>query len=420
MPLLLEEDRVRPLPKLYPVRQSFARPRLEDPAAAVRRALEDPDIAQRVRPGAKIAVAVGSRGIRNLFPIVQAAVAALQKRGAFPFLVSAMGSHGGGTEAGQREVLSGYGLTEEALGVPVVTAVESRRVGCLHDGTPVYFDKAALSADLIVPINRIKLHTDFSGALQSGLCKMLVIGLGNQVGCSAIHEEPPERFADVLEEAAALLLKRASIGFGIAILENAYDETAAIEAVPAETLIAREKELVGQAMGLMPRLLFDDLDVLIMRRMGKDISGAGFDPNIVGRSSVRSEYPLPIPKIRRMVLLDLTGRVARQRHRRRRLRRHHAGRCSESSTFSSMYANAVACKLHRRRQNPARRERRGGGRAGRAEGLPRHRPAQPAHCAHRRYTPFGKARSQRGAFAGGVPKPAAFMAAGAVKKGAFS
>ena len=343
MPLLLEEDRVRPLPKLYPVRQSFARPRLEDPAAAVRRALEDPDIAQRVRPGAKIAVAVGSRGIRNLFEIVQAAVAALQKRGAFPFLVSAMGSHGGGTEAGQREILSGYGLTEEALGVPVVTAVESRRVGCLHDGTPVYFDKAALSADLIVPINRIKLHTDFSGALQSGLCKMLVIGLGNQVGCSAIHEEPPERFADVLEEAAALLLKRASIGFGIAILENAYDETAAIEAVPAETLIAREKELVGQAMGLMPRLFFDDLDVLVMRRMGKDISGAGFDPNIVGRSSVRSEYPLPIPKIRRMVLLDLTDAshgngigvgafdvITREVFRK--------------LDFSSMYANAVACK----------------------------------------------------------------------------
>lgn len=343
MPLLLEEDRVRPLPKLYPVRQSFARPRLEDPAAAVRRALEDPDIAQRVRPGAKIAVAVGSRGIRNLFEIVQAAVAALQKRGAFPFLVSAMGSHGGGTEAGQREVLSGYGLTEEALGVPVVTAVESRRVGCLHDGTPVYFDKAALSADLIVPINRIKLHTDFSGALQSGLCKMLVIGLGNQVGCSAIHEEPPERFADVLEEAAALILKRAPVGFGIAILENAYDETAAIEAVPAETLIAREKELVGQAMGLMPRLFFDDLDVLVMRRMGKDISGAGFDPNIVGRSSVRSEYPLPIPKIRRMVLLDLTDAshgngigvgafdvITREVFRK--------------LDFSSMYANAVACK----------------------------------------------------------------------------
>lgn len=343
MPLLLEEDRVRPLPKLYPVRQSFARPRLEDPAAAARRALEDPDIAQRVRPGAKIAVAVGSRGIRNLFEIVQAAVAALQKRGAFPFLVSAMGSHGGGTEAGQREVLSGYGLTEEALGVPVVTAVESRRVGCLHDGTPVYFDKAALSADLIVPINRIKLHTDFSGALQSGLCKMLVIGLGNQVGCSAIHEEPPERFADVLEEAAALLLKRAPIGFGIAILENAYDETAAIEAVPAETLIAREKELVGQAMGLMSRLFFDDLDVLVMRRMGKDISGAGFDPNIVGRSSVRSEYPLPIPKIRRMVLLDLTDAshgngigvgafdvITREVFRK--------------LDFSSMYANAVACK----------------------------------------------------------------------------
>lgn len=343
MPLLLEEDWARPLPKLYRVRQAFAKDCIAQPAKNVRRAMQNPEIAACVHPGMRVALAVGSRGIRNLFAIVQAVVETLKSMGASPFIVSAMGSHGGGAESGQREVLAGYGITEERLHVPVVTTVTVERLGCLKDGVPVYFDAAALHADLIVPINRIKLHTDFVGDLQSGLCKMLVIGLGNQVGCSAIHEENPKNFADVLEEAASLILKRAPIGFGIAILENAYDRTALVEAVPANRLIAREKELARHAADYMPRLMISDIDVLIMQQMGKDISGAGFDPNIVGRSSVRDTYVLPIPNIQRMVLSDLTDAshgngigvglfdvITRQVH----------GKLD----FSSMYANAIACK----------------------------------------------------------------------------
>lgn len=343
MPILLEQDRQRPLPPMYRVRQRFAAGKLEDPGAETRRQLRRPEIAGRVRPGMRVAVAVGSRGIRNLFAIVQAVVEGLLALGAQPFVVSAMGSHGGGTQAGQREVLAGYGITQQRLHVPVVTTVVSRKLGSVRGGVPVYFDEAALEADLVVPVNRVKPHTDFIGDLQSGLCKMLVIGLGNQIGCSAIHEEDPRRFAGILEDAAGLILHRANIGFGVAILENGYDQTAAVEAVPAERLIAREKELVKAALRNMPRLMVPKMDVLVMREMGKDISGAGYDPNIVGRSSVRDEFAVPVPEIERMVLLDLTDAS------------HGNGigvglfdaitrRVYEKLDLASMYANAVACK----------------------------------------------------------------------------
>lgn len=192
------------------------------------------------------------------------------------------------------------------MGVPVVTTTESVLLGHTPSGVPVWFDKAALAADLIVPINRIKLHTDFIGPLQSGLCKMLVIGLGNQQGCTTIHDAPPAQFAAVLEAAARVILAQAPVGFGVGILENAYDRTADIQVLPAASLIAEEKALVQRATGLMPRIMFPDIDVLIMREIGKDVSGAGFDPNIVGRSSARDQFTVPIPAIRRMVLLGVT------------------------------------------------------------------------------------------------------------------
>ena len=306
MPILLPEDMERPLPKMYRVRQQFDDRRLEDVAGTTRAELEKPEIRRLVKPGARVAVAVGSRGIRNLYTIVETVVRALKEMGAQPFIVSAMGSHGGGTEEGQREVLAGYGVTEEALGVPVVTTVDTVHLGNCANGRPIWFDRAAFEADLVVPINRVKLHTDFVGPLQSGICKMLVIGLGNQKGCTAVHEENVADFAPIIEETASIILEKAPIGFGVAILENAYDQTFGVEAIPADCLISREKELVQIAKGNMPYIMLPEADVIVCKEIGKDIYGAGFDPNILGRSSVMKTFVLPIPKYQRLILLDVT------------------------------------------------------------------------------------------------------------------
>jgi len=343
MPVLLKEDWSYPLPSMVRVRQTFARPRLEDIERAVRFELGRNDVSCKIVPGSKVAVAVGSRGIKNLFTIVKTTVTVLSELGAKPFIVSAMGSHGGGNPEGQREVLYGYGITEKAIGVPVITDIDVTKLGTTSGGEPVYFDSSALAADLIVPINRVKLHTDFVGPLQSGLCKMLVIGLGNHIGCSAIHEVPPERFAAAIESAASVILASAPVGFGLAIVENAYDETALIEAVPAEHFITREKELVKSARDNMPTIGVNDIDVLIMEEMGKNISGAGYDPNIVGRSSVLTKYVLHVPKIQKMVLLNLTD-VSHGNGIGIGMFDVITNRVYEKLDLEATYANAVACK----------------------------------------------------------------------------
>lgn len=306
MSILLEEDRKRPLPQMYRVRQHFNDAMLTDVAATMRAEMAKDSIVSRVKPGMRIAVAVGSRGICNLTVVVKEVVDSLLKMGAKPFIVSAMGSHGNGTEEGQREVLANYGVTEETMGVPVVTTVDTVYLGNCRNGRPVYFDRAAYEADMVIPINRIKLHTDFVGPLQSGLCKMLVIGLGNQKGCSTVHDESFDDFADVIEETASLIIEKAPIGFGVALLENAYDRTAHVEAIPADIMVKREKELVRIARDNMPYIMLPEADVIVCDVIGKDISGAGFDPNILGRSSVLKIQVLPVPKYQRLVLMDLT------------------------------------------------------------------------------------------------------------------
>lgn len=343
MPMLLDEEYEYKLPIMHKVRQVFRRETISDVGRVVRTELSREEIAGKVKPGMKVAVAVGSRGIRNLFQIVQTTIAFLKEQGAEPFIVSAMGSHGGGNEAGQREVLAGYGITEEKLGVPVVTTVDVVKLGETDKHIPVYFDRAAGEADLIVPINRIKLHTDFVGPLQSGLCKMLVIGLGNQKGCSAIHEEDPDSFAETIEAAARIILEKTRVGFGVAVMENAYDETTHIEAIPRECFVEREKELVKRTRENMPCIQIDDADVIVVEEIGKNVSGAGFDPNILGRSSVLKTYVLHIPKFQKMVLLDLTEEshgnaigigafdvVTRN--------------VFEKMDMESTYANSIACK----------------------------------------------------------------------------
>ena len=307
MPLLLEEDLKRPLPKMYRVRQSFNKEHLEDIEGTVAREFAKAEIRSQVKPGMRVALAVGSRGIRNLSRIVKCVVDQLLALGAEPFIVAAMGSHGGGTLEGQLEILHTYGITQEAMGIPVEANNDVELLGSTSRGIQVYFDKLCLEqADLVIPINRVKLHTDFVDTIQSGMCKMLVIGLGHHKGCTAIHKADFSYFGDTLREATRLILSRAKVGFGVAIMENAYDQTLLVEAVPAEKMLEREAELVMLSRKNMPILMIPDIDVLVVEQIGKDISGNGYDPNILGKSFLLKEFVLPVPKIDRMVVLDVS------------------------------------------------------------------------------------------------------------------
>ena len=307
MPLLLEEDLKRPLPKMYRVRQSFNKEHLEDIEGTVAREFAKAEIRAQVKPGMRVALAVGSRGIRNLSRIVKCVVDQLLALEAEPFIVAAMGSHGGGTLEGQLEILHTYGITQEAMGIPVVANNDVELLGSTSRGIQVYFDKLCLEqADLVIPINRVKLHTDFVDTIQSGMCKMLVIGLGHHKGCTDIHKADFSYFGDTLREATRLILSRAKVGFGVAIMENAYDQTLLVEAVPAGKMLEREAELVMLSRKNMPILMIPDIDVLVVEQIGKDISGNGYDPNILGKSFLLKEFVLPVPKIGRMVVLDVS------------------------------------------------------------------------------------------------------------------
>lgn len=343
MPILIKEDYQYALPEMFKVRQIFNNEKLEDIEGTVIREFQKSEISSKIKPGMNVALAVGSRGIKNLTLIISTVISQIKKMRANPFIVSAMGSHGGGTQEGQKKVLEGYGITEENLGVKVITTVDVVKLGETQNGIPVYFDTQAYGADLIIPINRIKLHTDFVGPLQSGLCKMLVIGLGNHKGCSSIHEEKSECFAKIIEEAAKIILSKTKVGAGLAIMENAYDETTHIEAIPRETFVEREKELVKRAKENMPFIRIEKADVLVVEEIGKDISGAGYDPNILGRSCVLKTFVLHVPKIQRMVLLNITEAS-------------HGNAIGlgqfdvitkniiEKIDYETTYANAIACK----------------------------------------------------------------------------
>lgn len=310
MPVLTREAAALPLPRMFAVRQVFDDARLEDAAAAVEGELARPEIRRLVHPGARIALAVGSRGIRNLARITRTLIDGLKAMGALPFIVPAMGSHGGGTAEGQADILAGYGITRETMGVPILSAMDTEIIGRTANGIPIHLAKEALQADLIVPVARIKPHTDFRGPIESGLCKMLAIGLGKHNGCSRLHREGFARFDRLIPEVGGRIVELAPVGFGLAIVENAYDQTEHIEAVPAGEFLSREPELLIRAKRLMPRILLSGIDVLVVERIGKDITGAGMDPNIVGRTT---KGPLPDfdgPLIKRIVVLGLSAKTA--------------------------------------------------------------------------------------------------------------
>ena len=295
-----------PLPKMARVRQIFDPHRIDDVAAAVGAQLARPEIAARVKPGASIAVGVGSRGVNNIQAAVRALVAGLKERGAEPFIFPAMGSHGGATIEGQRGVLAGYGITEDAVGAPVRCTMDTVVLGALDNGTKVHMDQFAHDADGVVIINRVKPHTSFRGAIESGIVKMMAIGMGKINGATALHGgNSMDDFGTILPEAARLIMGKTTFLFGIAMVEDAYDDTAIVEAIPPATLLAREAELQATAKEMMGRIYIDDIDVLVIDEIGKEISGGGFDPNITGRNA-RGITGFELPRVKKIVLLDLT------------------------------------------------------------------------------------------------------------------
>ncbi len=294
-----------PLPHMTRVRQKFTVVREPDLAAAVKREIARPEIAATLKPGARIAVGFGSRGVAHIDRIAKALIGELKALGTDPFIFPAMGSHGAATAEGQREVLACYGIDEARTGAPVLATMDTVVVGHLPDGTPIHVDRHAAEADGIVLVNRIKPHTTFHGAHESGLVKMATIGMGKITGAATLHRHGMDTFPELLPAAARVVLANRPLLFGLAVLENALDHTARIEAVPAGALFDREPRLLDEAKRMMARLLIDDIDVLVIDEVGKNISGTGFDPNVTCRNGRNVAWQGP-PFVRKIVVLSLT------------------------------------------------------------------------------------------------------------------
>lgn len=294
------------LPQVTPIRRLLTDvPTEPDPYAAAQAALAP--LASRIRPGARIAVTAGSRGIHDLVIVVRAAVDWLRTAGAEPFVVPAMGSHGGATAEGQLEVLAGLGVIEASVGCQIEATMETVVVGKLDDGTPVHHDAIAAKADGVLLVNRIKPHTDFRGPVESGLAKILAIGLGNHVGAANLHAGGIPALGAAITAAARVVVADGKILGGLGIVENALERTAAVEFVAADEVAgAAEIALQQRAASLLGRLPFESLDVLVIDELGKDKSGAGMDTNVIGRCWVHGIPEFESPSIAAITVHRLT------------------------------------------------------------------------------------------------------------------
>src|SRR5947208_4193623 len=301
-----------PFPRMFAVRQKFPQSQPLDIPAVVQHEFKAQNVLSRLQPGAQIAVGVGSRGISNIKNIVAAVLDELKAAGAKPFIIPAMGSHGGATTEGQIGVLESYGITEHSMAVQIRASMEVERIGASADGVEVFCSVEALGSDGIVLVNRVKPHTDFQGTVGSGVLKMSVIGLGKRAGAAACHAAATRLgYEPTPRSIAGVLLPTEPIVCGVAIVENQFHDTARIVVLKRDEIEEREKELLEEARRLMPRLPFDDIDLLIVDRIGKNISGAGMDPNVTGRwvhgySTSLGPDNQAKPMIRRIFVCDLT------------------------------------------------------------------------------------------------------------------
>ena len=295
------------IPKMIKVKQNFENHKIDDLAKAVKNEISKTEIKASIVSGSSIAIGVGSRGVANIAIAVKSLVESLKELGAKPFIFPAMGSHGGGTVENQIGLLAGYGVTEEEVGAEVRGTMDTIVPVVLEDGTKVHMDKFASEADGVILINRVKPHTNFRGEIESGIVKMMTIGMGKINGASELHGAyPMNTFGKNLPNAAKHLLEKINFLFGVGLVEDAYDNTAIVEAIPANQLFEKEAELQSKAKQLMGKICFDQIDVLVVDEIGKEISGGGCDPNITGN---RNEPGFEKPDVSKLVLLDLTDKT---------------------------------------------------------------------------------------------------------------
>jgi len=294
------------LPRMVRVRQNFCRDKVTDIPQTIRSELAQQDLLARIKPGESIAITAGSREIANIVPILQEVVRCVKEQGGIPFIVPAMGSHGGASDAGQQGVLEALGITEASIGAPVLSSMEVEQIATTPTGLPVYMDKNAFAADGTIVVARIKPHTSYRATYESGLAKMIAVGLGKQRGAEVCHAAGVPDIPIRVKEIAETALPVNKVRFAVGLIENAYDETHRIVALAAENMLAEEPDLLKQATRNMPQILFDCCDVLIVDEAGKNISGTGMDPNVIRKTYITTLTMKPLAQ--RVVVLDLTDK----------------------------------------------------------------------------------------------------------------
>ena len=293
------------IPRMLTVKQHMPRPRVDNVDQAVREAIEEANVLDRIKPGMRVAITGGSRGINNMVQVYKTLVQLVRSLGAEPFIFPAMGSHGGATAQGQVEVLKHLGVTEDVCGCSIISSMETDLLGYTKkNGLPAYIDHNANLADAIILVNRVKLHTSFRGNIESGLCKMAVIGMGKQKGAELCHSRGWDLMLDSILDLSETIISKSKTIFGIALVENGYDETAIVSCLPAEKILEGEQELLIKAKEYMPSIPFKDYDILIVDVMGKEYSGGGMDTNVISRYPSTAVPPDPRQKI--IAVLDLS------------------------------------------------------------------------------------------------------------------
>jgi hypothetical protein len=301
------EVTVEDLPGFAPVRYKRDQPAVEDVEAATVEALGAIDGLSGLSEGARVGVTAGSRGIHDVADVLRTTVEELQSRGLEPFVIPAMGSHGGATAEGQVEALAALGITETSMGCEVVSSMDVERVALDGDERPVYAARDALEADAVLLANRVKPHTDFAGDLESGLCKMAVVGLGKQRGAEATHKAAlAGTFSEVVRERARILFEKTPVVGGLALLENADERAAAVEGLDAGEILEREPDLLERSRDLLGTLPVENLDLLVVDELGKEVSGTGMDTNVIGRTLVDGEPEPDSPDYTRIYVRSVT------------------------------------------------------------------------------------------------------------------